>query len=1434
MKKVFLSVLALLAGFVPAHATILLWHPDLGNGPTGHMYISNNAQTYEIPTTNVREPAPNAEAIRNSLNQQLSAGGVTWLSVRDIRSDVDTEFMIILSVSANTTLYARSVFFGTNGRMIELTQRGSDDGGVNLGIPKTFSILPGSMNDIPLSGSNFGVIYRVMESNENQGKVIATLTGTGGPITFRNLYLSPGYYWIENVRDSGFQVKYWEQFDAILSTTESFCRLDANGDRYRLYIDYFIDGRGNKIYTNEEDALFYFEGIFSEFDAGNSYEWNPQLQISYNYDPNLNMSYIQVTCPPNLSGEEARGNTCLSNINGQQIRFVQTDSGEVEEKIVTYTSSAGRLIATIPTSQYGVSYKLFKNGVKMASGIGTGKDLVVQTNIGTGEYQVKASYDWSTIELNSVSVVGSELVEMAPNRNWILSTRHIGENQTVTDAVYYDGLGYPRQTVSLKASALTGTSTAGDLVQQVEYDSRHREIKSYLPYFIKNNNGRYVTDYSTSQDTYYKQKFGVDTPYSIDAYSTKQYDDTPLNRQQIEYMPGHELRTDERAKRFNYDYNAANRVLRIDANDDGSITVNGHYALNSLFCNETLDEDSMRMITYTDKTGRVLLQTNSKQTAAGTAPDETNTYYIYDNLDRLAWVISPEGAANLTNRTYAPDSDLAKNYSYLYTYDKRGRIISKKLPGSAPIYLVYDRADRVVMEQDGNMRAASQWRLYKYDKLGRPSKEYFVTTTDPRDTLQASFDQYPQNPPAYNITTGRILISESKYDTYSVPTAMHFQDVSGITTSAGRSLRDTRVKGVKTSSTTGIINSDDTWEYLNSAFYYDYMGRIIQTVEQDPYGGLLRISMLYDFAGNVLTKQEQFTAPGINDTFISQFTYDSRGRMLQETSSLNGHQSAVVAYTYDELGRMVAKHYGTGNNAVNESMEYNLQGWMTRKASSLLDLKIRYYDPRLGNAKYAGTISEIEWTHKKINGNNDGPTHMYTFNYDQLNRLYETTHYQNDVLNRNFNETDYRYDRNGNIRSFSRTDDSGSTTSFSFNYTGNQRVNPDGMWYDAYEYDLNGNLTQDPINDLNIQYNFLNLPKASYPNWGELSFRASYLADGRKYSIGEYENNGYAYRGSLVYEHFNGELYGSPTALFSSGYISSQNGVHYNLTDHLGSNRVIVNASTGLAAERNDFYPFGHKWWNSQYPSAHDNRYRYNGKEDMTGFEFPYYDYGARVYDPNTGIWPSVDPLAEKYYQLSPYTFCANNPLKYIDFDGKDIYSVNRKGALTFEKSTKDKFDILVTTGTDISSINDQNSVRIDQGVMQTLDLNLEYYIGPKLGISAWLSMEFKTEENLKEVFEFLSQNTDIEWSKTETVENNGKDGHILTTSYEKSHEGGINKRIKKTKPRKIKSHSHNHPSGNSAPSPADKEAAKKNPNTSFSIYTKTEDSELYKYFDYN
>ncbi len=120
---------------------------------------------------------------------------------------------------------------------------------------------------------------------------------------------------------------------------------------------------------------------------------------------------------------------------------------------------------------------------------------------------------------------------------------------------------------------------------------------------------------------------------------------------------------------------------------------------------------------------------------------------------------------------------------------------------------------------------------------------------------------------------------------------------------------------------------------------------------------------------------------------------------------------------------------------------------------------------------------------------------------------------------------------------------------------------------------------------------------------------------------------------------------------------------YYNTTDHLASIRVITDQA-GTVAEQNDYYPFGKRTnTGEQYLLMPANRYKFNGKELQTIANMEYLDYGARLYDPTIARWLSVDPLAEKYTSVSPYAYCYNNPIRFIDPDGMQVDDYfNKKG----------------------------------------------------------------------------------------------------------------------------------------------------------------------------
>jgi len=98
-----------------------------------------------------------------------------------------------------------------------------------------------------------------------------------------------------------------------------------------------------------------------------------------------------------------------------------------------------------------------------------------------------------------------------------------------------------------------------------------------------------------------------------------------------------------------------------------------------------------------------------------------------------------------------------------------------------------------------------------------------------------------------------------------------------------------------------------------------------------------------------------------------------------------------------------------------------------------------------------------------------------------------------------------------------------------------------------------------------------------------------------------------------------------------------------------------VTHSGGNVVEVNAYYPYGMRIPLLSTPDTENlsNLYLYNGKELQTELDLQWLDYGARPYDPLARLgWLLPDPLAEKYYNISPYAYALNNPILFVDPDG--------------------------------------------------------------------------------------------------------------------------------------------------------------------------------------
>ena len=187
---------------------------------------------------------------------------------------------------------------------------------------------------------------------------------------------------------------------------------------------------------------------------------------------------------------------------------------------------------------------------------------------------------------------------------------------------------------------------------------------------------------------------------------------------------------------------------------------------------------------------------------------------------------------------------------------------------------------------------------------------------------------------------------------------------------------------------------------------------------------------------------------------------------------------------------------------------------------------------------------------------------------------------------------------------------------------------------------------------MQMSYNLCNLPK-QITTVNSKIVKYTYFADGTKFKAVNAAGNGFAYTGSLRWSVQNGVL--TPESVAITGGRALYNdvdepwSVNYYITDHLGSVRAVTDAD-GEVLDTYDYMPYG-----SEFTSDTDNitDYRFTGKEKQLMFgNSNVYDSFARFQN-TYGRFMSIDPKAEEFYHISPYAYCAGDPVNMVDPDGE-------------------------------------------------------------------------------------------------------------------------------------------------------------------------------------
>ena len=601
----------------------------------------------------------------------------------------------------------------------------------------------------------------------------------------------------------------------------------------------------------------------------------------------------------------------------------------------------------------------------------------------------------------------------------------------------------------------------------------------------------------------------------------------------------------------------------------------------------------------------------------------------------------------------------------------------RKLPGCDAVRYVYDKADRLIFVQDGNLKGQGRWRFTIPDALGRTVLSGLCSEPLPVDgsaveaefTGSGSYKGYAVKVGGtVRALSGSRLLTVNYYDNYDFLGKNGFPAYaydSSMESSGYGTKSDAR--GMLTGSVTGLAG--DGAGQLYSVVYYDRRSRPVQRQSSNSLGGKETEYTAYNFTGQPTRLRHVHTAQGkAARTEVRTYSYDHAGRLLTVKHKLDAlGEVTLVNNVYDDLGRLQSK--SLHGSAVNkQTYTYNIRGWLTGVSGSKFTQNL-YYNTGNGVAKYNGSVSSMTWK-----AGNESTVRGYKFTYDGLDRLLNAIYGETAGISTNanrFSENVTNYDKNGNIKGLQRYGQTGASAyglidNLTFTLNGNRlnRVDDavtastygggfefkDGVKQaNEYAYDANGNLTKDLNKGITgISYNCLNLPNAvTFSDGSTITY--TYGADGTKlrtvHKIGSATTTT-DYCGNVIYENGVQKL-----LLTEEGYVTlSDSKYHYYLKDHQGNNRVVINQS-GTVEATNHYYPFG-----GVFASAGSIQpYKYNGKEFDNKKGLNWYDYGARHYDAALGRFTTNDRFAEKYYSMSPYQYGANNPVNNIDVNGDTI-----------------------------------------------------------------------------------------------------------------------------------------------------------------------------------
>ena len=579
------------------------------------------------------------------------------------------------------------------------------------------------------------------------------------------------------------------------------------------------------------------------------------------------------------------------------------------------------------------------------------------------------------------------LYAQSKKQNYIKETVHLDTNgASIENVSYYNGLGNLSEIVS------TASGTSDNVYTFKTYDSKGRESKNFYPTPI--GSGLDFKDYYSfvsASSNYYNDEY---------AFKQNYYDDADhIVREDV---AGNNWHAHSAHNECSYETNTlSDKVIRYDADP----IAKSYYPEGCLEKESAKDADGNEVVIFKDLDGNTILERRN----------QGDTYYVYDKLGQLRYILSPQ---------YQEKEDLAA-YAYQYDYDECGNLVRKTLPGSQYTQYWYDKEGLLAYEQDALLRDKGLYRFYLYDCFDRV---VLVGTTTSCNTniknakLNVSFSSqnggiansgYAFYGNTSNFSKGSNVSLEKAYyyDSYDFLSGAFKDDFAPISPSQ---------KGGCNDLLAGSIIKTSNGQFLFTVNSYDPKGNLINTSTKGLKGYTSKVSNTYSLTNKLVTSDAELDVKYGELLKISLTNeYSTRNNLLISKKLILSHgegteSSSTLNYMYDATNRLSQivrpEQYG------NVSYSYDVHGWPVKIESNSFKEELSYSDG-VGTPCYNGNISSLKWSNS-----NYSEKRGYKFHYDRLNRLTEANYGEGESLSNagdNFKES-VNYDLNGNITSLER------------------------------------------------------------------------------------------------------------------------------------------------------------------------------------------------------------------------------------------------------------------------------------------------------------------------------------------------------------------------------------------------------------------------------